>query len=420
MQLKNIEENFEGPSWPNRIFFYFCILSSTLIIFMIIFCFFAALKVTFIPYNSPQYNTIQLNDMGFFDNERYLLSALVQSLAATIALVITLSLVAVQLAAQSYSARVIDVYKRNPDMWILLCIYIFTIFYGLGLTKIIGLGILGNYMEGAIFIAYLMGFFAFVCLVPYMLKTLDLLKPSKMIELLAEDITANSIIDASDKSKEGFENDPFLPLIDIMSSSIENNDNETAIICLSVIEKCTLGLFSTLKSIDSEDNKIAHRLMLHLECEGMYAINKNNEEILNSVTHTIEEIGDLTVQLELNKAENEAVIALQNIGIKAADQKLERTVKNTLFGLYNMGMKRLELNNKNADIMLFTGIGYVGITAAEQKLKDATHVAITSLGALLREARKHEKQTIVDEIKKDLQILEVKSKENNWNFIIPS
>jgi uncharacterized membrane protein len=88
--------------------------------------------------------------MGFFDNERYLISALVQSLAATIALVITLSLVAVQLAAQSYSTRVVDVYKRNPDMWILLGIYIVTIFYGLGLIKIIGLGVLNNYMEGAI------------------------------------------------------------------------------------------------------------------------------------------------------------------------------------------------------------------------------------------------------------------------------
>lgn len=43
------------------------------------------------------------------DSARYMLSALVQSEAAIVALVVTLSLVAVQLAAQSYSARVIDV-----------------------------------------------------------------------------------------------------------------------------------------------------------------------------------------------------------------------------------------------------------------------------------------------------------------------
>ncbi len=49
-----------------------------------------------------------------------MLSALVQGEAAIVALVMTLSLVAVQLAAQSYSARVIEVFKRAPDLWILM------------------------------------------------------------------------------------------------------------------------------------------------------------------------------------------------------------------------------------------------------------------------------------------------------------
>ena len=190
MKWDNIKK--ELPIWRERIWAY-----SKLAIIIVFF----AIVLWKIPFTHSlwtnnaytQYNATQLNNMGFYDNERYLLSALVQSLAATIALVITLSLVAVQLAAQSYSARVIDVYKRNPDMWILLCIYIITIFYGLGLTKIIGLGILGNYMEGAIFVAYFMGFFAFVCLVPYILKTLDLLKPSSIIEMFANQITFHTM-----------------------------------------------------------------------------------------------------------------------------------------------------------------------------------------------------------------------------------
>ena len=49
------------------------------------------------------------------DSARYMLSALVQSEAAIVALVVMLSLVAVQLAAQSYSARVIEVFRRTPD-----------------------------------------------------------------------------------------------------------------------------------------------------------------------------------------------------------------------------------------------------------------------------------------------------------------
>ncbi|MCG2728078.1 MAG: DUF2254 domain-containing protein [Candidatus Methanoperedenaceae archaeon] len=71
------------------------------------------------------------------DSARYMLSALVQSEAAIVALVVTLSLVAVQLAAQSYSARVIEVFRRTPDLWILMGIYGAAIFYGLGVLKLI-------------------------------------------------------------------------------------------------------------------------------------------------------------------------------------------------------------------------------------------------------------------------------------------
>ncbi len=53
------------------------------------------------------------------DSARYMLSALVQGEAAIVALVVTLSLVAVQLAAQSYSARVIEMFRRTPDLWAL-------------------------------------------------------------------------------------------------------------------------------------------------------------------------------------------------------------------------------------------------------------------------------------------------------------
>jgi uncharacterized membrane protein len=61
---------------------------------------------------------------------RYMLSALVQSQAAIVAIVVTLTLIAVQLTASAYSPRVIDIFKKNPDMWILLGCYGVSIFYG--------------------------------------------------------------------------------------------------------------------------------------------------------------------------------------------------------------------------------------------------------------------------------------------------
>ena len=59
------------------------------------------------------------------------MGALVTSEAAILAIVVSLSLVAVQLAAQSYSARVIEVFRKAPDLWILIGIYGVAMFYGL-------------------------------------------------------------------------------------------------------------------------------------------------------------------------------------------------------------------------------------------------------------------------------------------------
>lgn len=58
------------------------------------------------------------------DSARYLLSALVQSEAAIIAIVVTLSLVAIQLAATSYSPTIIGIYQKYPYFWLLIIIYI--------------------------------------------------------------------------------------------------------------------------------------------------------------------------------------------------------------------------------------------------------------------------------------------------------
>lgn len=352
MPLERIEENFEGPSWSNRIFFYFCLFSFLIIIFLLVFIGFAAINPDFAIPNGPNYNTTELRNIGFFDNERYLISALVQSLAATIALVITLSLVAVQLAAQSYSTRVIDVYKKSPDMWILLCIYIAVIFYGLGLLKVIDVGA-GINMELAIFAAYFLGFFAFVCLVPYILKTLDLLKPSTVINLLAEKITKENVLAALKTSEVVAEIDPVQPIIDIINSALERNDYETVRNGLTAIRKSTIAIIESIDNKKSEDDELVHYIVQHVERFGTMAINRKNEDSAKSAIFNLGSIGIKTIEKrqdfiasnitiiignlgldsmkrELGGAVFEVIEALEKIGEKAAiDEKLKWTLKNS-------------------------------------------------------------------------------------------
>ncbi|KXS44553.1 MAG: putative membrane protein (DUF2254) [Methanolobus sp. T82-4] len=391
------KEYLDKPLWPNRLAYYLIIFIAVLSVFGIVILIFESLFSDFsilsnTAYN--QYNTTQLSDMGFFDNERYLLSALVQSLAAVIALVITLSLVAVQLAAQSYSARVIDVYKQNPDMWILLGIYILTIFYGLGLIKIIGLGILSNYMEGAIFGAYFMGFFAFICLVPYMWKTLELLKPSTVIKLLANDITPEKIIEVNRKEEQIYEIDPVQPIMDIIYIALEKNDNETVKNGLYAIKNATVDLLKNTKFKIFEEWEATTHIIQHIENIGLQAANRGNEYSMKFALMSLEYIGTESIihkRYDSSVAVSHSIFSLyqhaqdkkmklfilktigslENMGSEAAKQKEEEIIERISEILRVIGEKSIDEKHKNAVKMSSTSLKRIGIKAENRKLMHA-------------------------------------------------
>ncbi|ETA67868.1 putative integral membrane protein [Methanolobus tindarius DSM 2278] len=394
MEPKRIKDNFEGPSWSNRIFFYFCLFSSILIILMIILCFFAVLNIDLALFGTSQYTAEELHNIGFYDNERYLLSALVQSLAATIALVITLSLVAVQLAAQSYSARVIDVYKRNPDMWILLCIYIITIFYGLGLTKIIGLDILGNYMEGAILVAYFMGFFAFVCLVPYMLKTLDLLKPSTVITLLTKEITKEKVLEHIQNDDDIDETDPVQPIIDIINGALERNDYETVRNGLKGISGSLINI-SDKNNLNGDDGtKIVDHVASHIGRFGMHAIDRQNENATFSTIISLEQVGKEAAEKNPS-ASRRSVDMLGFIGTKATEKRFEVASERAAKALGNVETRMIV---KNEESWAVSFLREMGVEAAKQNIDNVSWETVISLKKIGLEAIQQNAKGMVNTI----------------------
>ncbi|MBU7029287.1 MAG: DUF2254 domain-containing protein [Theionarchaea archaeon] len=74
-----------------------------------------------------RFNLLHTNE----ESAHYMLSALVQSEAAIIAIVVTLSLVVVQLTASFYSAKITKIFRKSPDLWILMISYIGAMIYSL-------------------------------------------------------------------------------------------------------------------------------------------------------------------------------------------------------------------------------------------------------------------------------------------------
>jgi hypothetical protein len=247
------------PKWLNRLTLYFA-LGAVII---------TALHIVF------SYSGYLHTDV---DSARYMLSALVQSEAAIVALVVTLSLVAVQLAASSYSARVIEVFRRTPDLWILMGIYGIAIFYGLGVLKMIENPLVGRLsnLEGQVSFAYYLGVFAFVALVPYMWNTLDMLKPSKIIEMLAKGITKEKIFAV--RLEESREKDPIQPIVDIICGSMMKYDYETMRNGLRTIRGRTILLIKNENFNYNEKSDILARVFTHLDGIAKLAVSRKDEQ----------------------------------------------------------------------------------------------------------------------------------------------
>ncbi|MGP8320659.1 MAG: DUF2254 family protein [Methanosarcinaceae archaeon] len=127
------------------------------------------------------------------DSARYMISALIQSEAAILAIVITLSLIAIQQASSSYSTRVIDIFIKSPDFLILILTYISTIIFGSWVLKQIPHSNYNLSLELYIWIVYLLSIFALLALWLYIVNTFEMFKPTKIIEILSKDMNFTRI-----------------------------------------------------------------------------------------------------------------------------------------------------------------------------------------------------------------------------------
>lgn len=263
------------------------------------------------------------------DSARYMLSALIQSEAAILAIVVSLSLIVIQQAASSYSVRIVDAFKnKNSGLWRLTGIYLFAITYGLAVLMLIETtDLAGNKLdfEKHIKIAYYVGVVAFFSLIPYMETTLDLLKPSTVINMLSSDITMQNVLSAiKDKNDGNDENDPIRPIIDIMRSSLMKYDYETWKDGLKAISSRTNQLLVE-KSKDEDKEKLLSHIFPHLTRFGKLAANRKDEESTFQVISHLKDIGIIAAEQKLKHATFNVVDAITVLGVEAAHNDLRFT-----------------------------------------------------------------------------------------------
>ncbi|MCW3132909.1 MAG: DUF2254 domain-containing protein [Methanophagales archaeon] len=319
------------------------------------------------------------------NSARYMLSALVQSQAAIVAIVITLTLIAVQLTASAYSPRVINIFKKNPDMWILLGCYGVSIFYGFIVLKLVegaegefvsqsviwSLGLVSISFEFCVSLAYWLGAFTFVALFPYMWYIISLLKSENIIKRLAIEITRDKILN----SKE----DPIQPIMDIIHGSIMKYDAETTRVGLNAITKQVINVIY----LDSE-KEISGRYCSHLERVGRLAASREDDESTIEVVKNLENFGKANAERELEKATSQAVKSLEVVGRAFAEKDLGDATREVVVSLREVGRAAAEKGLEDAAWDVAEFLEAVGKVAMEKDFGGAAFEVIESLGAVGR------------------------------------
>jgi hypothetical protein len=359
----------------------------------------------------------------YADNARSILCTLVGSEAAIVAIVVSLTLIAIELTASAYSPRVIKISLRNPDMWFLLLIYGVSIFYAIVLLKQLPYDSWIPYDD--VSLAFWLGVFSYVALVPYLLNIIRLLMPENIIERLSKDVTTDGISDYIEASKtsKGVENrskkspqqnvnntkvkstkDPVQPIVDIIYGSLRIHDLETIRYGLKTIVKLTEDI-----NPEKEDQEVPFSIYFcrHLRRVGKLAVSIADEGSAIEVITTFEKIGKKTVNKKLKDATMEVVSDIRVIGEAAIEKGLKETISKAISSLEEVGKAAaVEEGLKDATKEAAKSLGAVGEAAVEKRLKDMILEVIASL-KVVREApqEKDELDEVTEQIVSSLGVI---------------
>lgn len=233
-------------------------------------------------------------------NAQYLLSTLIQSEAAILAIVITLSLVAIQHASSTYSPRLIEIFRKKPDLWILLLFYALLIIYGLFVLKKIdvseNLDYISLHIEEHIIRLLFGSICALIYLAIYLKNTLNLLDPISTIKWIIAEINPQTIeCSINGDSFYGVDNS-IQQCIDVMYTSIERHDTSTVMEGTRYLEKSFNNKIKHGYFEKEEINKIHGLMLFHLRKLGYACILNREYYSFSAILFQMEQSGIYAIE----------------------------------------------------------------------------------------------------------------------------
>jgi len=276
------------------------------------------------------------------NSARLLLSAIMQSEAAIIAIVISLTLVAIQLVASSYSPRVVRIFSSGSQMYVILQFYIISIAYSAILLQVLK----GDRGPISLFLTFLVSFslwfgiFLMAALVPYIRNILTLLQPEQIIVRESRRISKDTLLAAPSKAN------PLDLIFDILHQSIMKYDtglvkDEVPGVTQAVTRVLTSPLSDT--GIIEITQDYSQRLM---GC-AQQTILLDDLESTRIILENLKDLVKCTISLEKDEASKKVIESIQILEKAAANKKSWIHLTHILDVLEECGNGAIEKNLVN-------------------------------------------------------------------------
>ncbi len=358
-------------------------------------------------------------------NPNNIIGLLIQTEAAVIAVIVSLTLVAIQLAAQTYSARVIGIIRGNKLFLSVISSYIFTIIYGIALVIVIDNSNNSLIIPYLILIEYYISIWLFIALVPLFISILNSLKPSRMIDMLIGGINNKKLKNAfvkkekASKKREDKKNkldsemeflnykqimkikpniradeEPIQPVIDIIQSSIIKNDFETITHGLKKLDYETIKVVNHLQN--NEDKEIILNLMLtYLTRLGIQAIERENEDVIIEIV----ELMNKFTRIAIIKSLTDPLILSADSYSKICGISIKKGLENPSgilsYSLGNVGQSASKKKIKHLTIRTTNSLIKIGRSAITLDFDDSVFSTTNSIGKMVKNAPKSFKIRII-------------------------
>jgi len=351
-----------------------------------------------------------------------MISALIQSEAAILAIVITLSLVAVQQSASSYSPRVIEIFKdpnENPDLWILIFIYTVSIIYGTFVLKILnGDSEKLSDFQSHIWFTYWLGVLAFSSLKSYTSNTLKLLTPLNIIERLSQRSDRIATDNLSGNKIEELLS-PINSIIDIINSSLLKYDYETAKTGIKAIKKNTSVIIENI-TIDKKIRcEVQKKIIFDFKRIAILAINHWDKNSIDEIIEYFHLFG--TKKYDKTESANfEALMliieSLNEIGKQTAQKNMADETKKVLEVLDKIGSLTTQNNLTKESLKVINAIEIIGIETVKQGMEEEEKLSVKTLESIGNLALQQGSAELINKIIYDMEkicIFAIKQNDSN-------